>query len=57
MEKANENGYSIIRISQVDVKENKNNWEKHLLKSIKKYKTPTNILISPIYSSYPVYDI
>jgi hypothetical protein len=45
MKKANENGYSVIRLLQEDVWNNKNNWEEKLLEAIKKYDTPTNIFI------------
>jgi len=45
MKKANENGYSVIRLLQKDVWDNKHNWKKKLLKTIKKYDTPTNVFI------------
>lgn len=41
-----ENGYTVIRIFQLDVWHNKNNWEYELLKSIKKYNNPKCIFIS-----------
>ena len=45
MEKANQNGYSIIRLLTEDVRNEKNNWENRLLAAIKSYDTPTNIFI------------
>ena len=45
MKKANENGYSVIRIIQLDIWEDKNNWENNLFAAIKPYDTPTNIFI------------
>jgi very-short-patch-repair endonuclease len=52
---ANGNGYSIIRIFQPDVWENKNNWEINLRNAIKKYEIPTNVMISDIYKNHPIY--
>jgi very-short-patch-repair endonuclease len=46
MKKANENGYTIIRLLQDDVYYNKNNWDKELLKMIKKYDEPELVFIS-----------
>lgn len=45
MKKANERGYSVIRIIQKDIWEDKNNWENNLFAAIKSYDTPTNIFI------------
>ena len=45
MKKANENGYSVIRIIQEDIWFDKNNWENNLFAAIKSYDTPTNIFI------------
>ena len=45
MTKANENGYSVIRLLTKDVRGDKNNWENKLLECIKQYDTPTNIFI------------
>ena len=53
MKLANKRGYSIIRIPQQDVWNDKNNWKNKLLKAIKKYKKPTNIFIGNIYSTIP----
>ena len=45
MKKANEKGYSVIRLLTKDVRKDKNNWEERLLAAIKPYDTPTNIFI------------
>jgi len=45
MKKANEKGYSVIRLLTKDVREDKNNWENILFAAIKSYDTPTNIFI------------
>ena len=45
MKKANEKGYSVIRLLTKDVREDKNNWENNLFAAIKSYDTPTNIFI------------
>ena len=45
MKKANENGYSVIRLLTKDVRKDINNWEERLLVAIKSYDTPTNIFI------------
>lgn len=52
MKLANENGYSVIRIFQVDVWNDKNDWENNLNKAIKKYNNPTNIFIGKTYDQY-----
>lgn len=41
-----ENGYSLIRISQEDVRNNKIDWKTLLTESIKEYQSPTIIYIS-----------
>lgn len=46
MNKAIENGYTIIRIFQEDVYYDKNDWLNKLTNSIKIYETPTRIFIS-----------
>src|SRR5579872_1369641 len=55
MKRANRHGYSVIRIFQEDVWNNKNNWKRKLYNSIQTYDEPTNILIGKIYDDYPVY--
>ena len=45
MKKANEMGYSVVRIIQEDIWHDKNNWENKLLASIKSYDIPINIFI------------
>lgn len=45
MQKAIEHGYTIIRIYQPDVFEDKNNWETKLRQAIKKYNKPQVIYI------------
>ena len=45
MKKANENGYSIIRILQNDVFSDKNNWENKLIDAIKTYENPMCIYL------------
>jgi very-short-patch-repair endonuclease len=49
MKCANEHGYSVIRIYQEDVWNNKNNWEENLKSAIKKYDIPTNVYIGNVY--------
>ena len=39
------NGYTVIRLLQTDVWDNKNNWDKELKKHIKKYKKSQCIFI------------
>jgi very-short-patch-repair endonuclease len=51
MKQANENNYSVIRISQEDVWNDKNDWQNKLLNSIKKYDKVTNIFIGDIYTN------
>ena len=51
MDIANKNGYSVIRIFQVDVWEDKNNWKETLTNAIKKYDEVTNIFIGNIYNN------
>jgi very-short-patch-repair endonuclease len=55
MDKIFEYGYSIIRIFQPDVWNDKNDWQANLLEFLKKYETPTNILIGKIYKEHPIY--
>ena len=55
MDCANKNGYSIIRISQLDVWNDKNDWENNLKNAIKKYDVPTNTMIGDIYKDHPIY--
>lgn len=51
MDLANKNGYSVIRIYQPDVWNNKNNWKDKLKTAIKKYDTITNIFIGDVYKT------
>jgi very-short-patch-repair endonuclease len=52
---ANENGYSIIRITVMDVRDNKNDWRNKLKEAIKKYDKVQNILIGEIYDQHSIY--
>ncbi len=52
---ANQNGYSVIRILQEDVWNNKNNWEINLKNVIMKYDKPINIMIGDIYKDHLIY--
>lgn len=52
MIKANKNNYSVIRILQEDVLNDRNDWEKKLIKKIKKYDSPRNIFIGDIYKEH-----
>ncbi|AYV76646.1 MAG: restriction endonuclease [Terrestrivirus sp.] len=45
MEQANKNYYTVIRLLQEDVLNNKNNWENNLINNIKSYEKPTQIYI------------
>jgi hypothetical protein len=45
MNKATENGYSMIRIIQEDVYNDANDWECNTRVAIKLYNSPTNIFI------------
>lgn len=61
MKAANSKGYSVIRIYQRDVFDNKNNWQDKLINAIELIKEhhqkfPVNILIGKIYDDYPIYD-
>ena len=49
---ANEHGYSVIRILQTDVLNNKNDWESKLKTSIKRYGTATNIFLGNSYDEW-----
>jgi hypothetical protein len=55
MQKAVENKYSIIRLLQEDVYENKIDWKAELLKYIKKYDNPICTFISSINNKYENY--
>lgn len=55
MKLANQHNYSVIRIYQEDVWQDKNNWQKKLQKVIKKYNNPINIFIGDIYLSHSKY--
>ena len=46
---ANTNGYSVIRILQQDVWNDKNDWENKLIRAIKMYDKPTNVFIGDEY--------
>lgn len=52
MEKALENGYSIIRILQEDIYYDKNSWKDKLINSIKMYEEPQIIYLNEIYKDY-----
>ncbi|AYV84624.1 MAG: restriction endonuclease [Hyperionvirus sp.] len=52
MKCANEHEYSIIRIFQEDVWDDKNDWQNKLKNAIKKYDAPTNIFIGDVYTKY-----
>ena len=45
MQQALQNGYSIIRIYQMDVHKDKNNWKNKIKEVIKKYETPNIIYL------------
>ena len=57
MKCANKHGYSMIRIAQADVWDNKNNWKKKLKSAINNSidQDIMNIFIGNIYSKHPVY--
>ena len=46
MDCANKEGYTVIRIYQMDVFKNKNCWFEKLTSAIKTYKEPTRVFIS-----------
>ena len=52
MEKALENGYSVIRILQEDIYYDKNEWKDKLLSSIKIYEEPQIIYLNQIYKEF-----
>lgn len=52
MKLANKHGYSVIRIYQLDVWKDKNDWKTKLTDAIKKYPKPTNIFIGDIYNDF-----
>lgn len=45
MEKALENGYTVIRLLQEDVWNDKNNWKEKLIKHIRSHKSPKSIFL------------
>ena len=51
---ANKKGYSVIRLLQEDVWNDKNNWQENLLNSIKKYDTVTNIFFGDCYDNHKI---
>jgi very-short-patch-repair endonuclease len=55
MEKALENGYSVVRILQEDIYRNKNEWENNLKNSIKYYDRPQIIFLNKEYEKYSEY--
>lgn len=55
MKLAINNNYSVIRISQIDVFNDKNDWQNKLKDAIKLYDPPTVTLIGDIYEKYPVF--
>jgi very-short-patch-repair endonuclease len=57
MKCANENGYSVIRLYQMDVFRNKENWDIKLKEAIKKYDIPTNIFIGKMFDDKHIADI
>ncbi len=57
MKSTNDHNYSIIRIIQDDVWNDKNNWQQNLTDAIKFYDQPINILIGEIYKKHPIYNI
>lgn len=57
MKLANQHNYSVVRIYQPDVWDDKNNWENNLTENIKKYNKPVNIFIGDIYSLHPNYKL
>lgn len=52
MKCANDHGYSVIRIYQLDVWNDKNDWKSNLIDAIKKYDDVENIFIGDIHSQY-----
>ena len=54
MKKANKNNLSVVRILQLDVWNDKNNWKDKLKDFVKKYDKPKNIFIcnNNEYESY-----
>lgn len=49
---ANQNGYSMIRISQEDIFYDRTDWKNELIATIKIYQTTSNILISSVYEKF-----
>jgi very-short-patch-repair endonuclease len=56
MKLANQNGYSVIRILQEDVFDDKNDWQIRLKAAIKTYNKPTNVLIGDKYKVHYLFD-
>ena len=57
MKCANKHGYSMIRIAQADVWDNKNNWKSKLKSAINNSidQDVKNIFIGDVYSEHPIY--
>jgi len=49
---ANKNGYSVIRLLQDDVWNDKNNWQSNLKNAMKKYDDPINIYFGDCYNNW-----
>jgi very-short-patch-repair endonuclease len=49
MKCANDNEYSVVRIMQIDVWSDKNDWKNNIINSIKKYDNPTNVFFGDCY--------
>lgn len=52
MKCANDKGYSVIRLLQDDIWNDKNNWKDNLKNSIKKYNEPINIFFGNCYDNH-----
>lgn len=58
MDKANENGYTIIRIRQEDIWHDRINWKEEILRHIHAYKKPCRVyILNSFYSIYREYDM
>jgi very-short-patch-repair endonuclease len=55
MKLANKHGFTVIRIFQEDVWNDKNNWKDVLMNLIKEYDKPTNIYVGSVYILYPIH--
>ncbi len=55
MEKAIENGYSMIRILWDDVYKNENDWKLKITGKIQKYENPKNFYLGEIYNNFKEY--